>query len=244
MLAGVSLLLPLFFHGLPPVGAQTPTSELIVPELRSHPLPASLAQWSDPQAQGDYFEQIQPTQVGYLIWSNFPIKVYIAPAIAVGSLTETLWRTSVVKAVAEWQPYLSLNLVEQPELADITIAPLKPQERSNSRIRSAEALFELYLDSQQKLAHRFQILIRPNQTPTYITAAVRHELGHALGIWGHSSLATDALYFSQVRNPPVVSRRDVNTLKRIYQQPTRLGWSVLPIPPSIPSPEKINQTDR
>jgi predicted Zn-dependent protease len=31
-------------------------------------------------------------------------------------------------------------------------------------------------------------------------------------------------YFSQVRNPPPISPRDVNTLKRIYQQPTSLGW--------------------
>ena len=35
---------------------------------------------------------------------------------------------------------------------------------------------------------------------------------------------TDVLYFSQVRNPPAISARDVNTLKRVYEQPTRLGW--------------------
>ncbi|MFN4955672.1 MAG: peptidase, partial [Aphanizomenon sp.] len=35
------------------------------------------------------------------------------------------------------------------------------------------------------------------------------------------------MYFSQVRNPPFISVRDVNTLKRVYEQPTGLGWSVL-----------------
>jgi predicted Zn-dependent protease len=35
------------------------------------------------------------------------------------------------------------------------------------------------------------------------------------------------MYFSQVREPPPISARDINTLKRIYQQPTRLGWPVL-----------------
>ncbi len=30
--------------------------------------------------------------------------------------------------------------------------------------------------------------------------------------------------FGEVRNPAQVSARDINTLKRIYEQPTRLGW--------------------
>ncbi len=48
-------------------------------------------------------------------------------------------------------------------------------------------------------------------------------LGHALGIWGHSQLETDALYFSQVRKPAFISVRDVNTLKKVYEQSTALG---------------------
>jgi len=48
-----------------------------------------------------------------------------------------------------------------------------------------------------------------------------------LGIWGHSLLQTDIMYFSQVRKPPFISIRDVNTLKRVYEQPTSLGWSIV-----------------
>ena len=76
------------------------------------------------------------------------------------------------------------------------------------------------------LYHRFAILLSPSQTGNYLLAAARHELGHALGIWGHSKLQSDALYFSQVRNPPLISARDVNTLKRVYEQPTNLGWNI------------------
>ncbi|MFM6754387.1 MAG: peptidase, partial [Dolichospermum sp.] len=77
------------------------------------------------------------------------------------------------------------------------------------------------------LYHRFTILLSPSQTGEYVLSAARHELGHALGIWGHSLSPTDTMYFSQVRNPPLISVRDVNTLKRIYEQSTSLGWSVL-----------------
>ena len=76
------------------------------------------------------------------------------------------------------------------------------------------------------LCHRFEITINPTQSGDYLRAAVRHEFGHALGIWGHSPEATDALYFSQTRTPAAISDRDLNTLKRIYEQPTRLGWWV------------------
>ena len=99
-----------------------------------------------------------------------------------------------------------------------------------TRARSAETRYEFYVrheaNSGAVLSHRFTILLSPNQVGPYIKAAARHELGHALGIWGHSPLETDTLYFSQVRNPPPISSRDLNTLKRIYEQPTRLGWPV------------------
>jgi predicted Zn-dependent protease len=78
------------------------------------------------------------------------------------------------------------------------------------------------------LRHHMTIQIRPTQAGEFETAAIRHELGHALGIWGHSPMMTDALYFSQVREPPPISARDVNTLQRIYRQGTRLGGLLTP----------------
>jgi predicted Zn-dependent protease len=126
---------------------------------------------------------------------------------------------------------LPLTIVEQPESADITIVqkapPLQISPGSNiPRARSAQTTYELYT-SNKVLSHRFTILLSPSQTGEYLIAAARHEFGHALGIWGHSPLQTDALYFSQVRNPPSISPRDVNTLKRVYEQPTTLGWSLV-----------------
>ncbi|MBW4615222.1 MAG: peptidase [Desmonostoc vinosum HA7617-LM4] len=196
---------------------------------KPHPLPTTLAQWQDSTNSGDYFSQVSPTQVGYLVWSKFPVKVYVEPPKAISEQQAQAWVTKVLQAVQEWSVYLLLTIVEQPDGADITIMRKAPTLQTSPgsnipRARSAQTFYELYT-SNQVLSHRFTILLSPSQTGEYIQAAARHELGHALGIWGHSSLQTDALYFSQVRNSPPISVRDVNTLKRVYEQPTSLGWS-------------------
>ncbi|MDZ7956081.1 peptidase [Nostoc sp. DedQUE09] len=198
---------------------------------KTHPLPPTLAQWRDNTNSGDYFSQVTTTQVGYLIWSQFPVRVYVEPPRAISEKQAQAWVNAVLQGVQGWSTYLPLTIVEQPEVADITIArkapPLQISPGSNiPRARSAQTTYELYTSSKI-LSHRFTILISPSQTREYLIAAARHEFGHALGIWGHSPLETDALYFSQVRNPSPISTRDVNTLKRVYQQPTSLGWPLM-----------------
>ncbi|HIK14484.1 MAG TPA: peptidase [Leptolyngbyaceae cyanobacterium M33_DOE_097] len=207
---------------------------------KPHPMPPQLSVWRSPDPE-DYFDQIQPVSVGYLVWSEFPVKVYVEPSQTFEQANDFLkrradaWVAAVQTAVQEWADYLPLELVPSPEAADITIwrkvPPLQFETDEQGKIRpararSAETRFELYRKaSPPRLAHRFSIWLRPDQAQGYFLAAARHELGHALGIWGHSPLQTDALYFSQVRTPPPISARDVNTLKRVYEQPTRLGWA-------------------
>ena len=274
-----------------------------LPPLQQHPVPSTLVQWQDSTNSGDYFSAVKPTEVGYLVWSDFPVKIYVEPAtslsepnsrqgreaeplgsrsqaepgnelgrlcllspklseaeplgsrsqaepgnelgrlcllslkvnlVPLASDASKAWVEAVLQAVREWGLYLPLQVVEELESADIVVVRSRPPLQASfnrntgqfdiERARAAEARYELYLRSSRILSHRFTINLNPNAAPASILASARHELGHALGIWGHSELETDALYFSQVRNPPLISARDINTLKRIYQQPTRLGW--------------------
>ncbi|MBD2450306.1 peptidase [Nostoc sp. FACHB-152] len=217
--------------GLLIILANFPSNATSLPSPKLHPLPSTLVQWKDITNSGDYFSQVETTEVGYLIWSKFPIRVYVEQPTAVNNQQAEAWVKSVLQAVQEWSVYLPLTVVEKPEIADIKIErkapPLKlSPDKKIPRARSALTSYQLYT-SNNFLFHRFTILLSPSQTGNYVVAAARHELGHALGIWGHSLSQTDALYFSQVRNPPTISSRDVNTLKRVYQQPTSLGWPLI-----------------
>lgn len=198
---------------------------------KPHSLPPTLLKWRDKTNSGDYFDQIKSTKVGYLIWSNFPVKVNIKTPKDIGEKQSQIWVNGVLQAVEEWSIYLPLQVIENSDIADIKIIRKVPplQVEPNSKIlRAPSALttYDLYT-ANNILSHRFTILLSPSQTGDYVLSAARHELGHALGIWGHSLLPTDTMYFSQVRKPPFISVRDVNTLKRVYEQSTGLGWSVL-----------------
>ena len=209
---------------------------------KPHPLPISLAQWQDTEDWGNYFDLIETTSVGYLVWSQFPIKVYVEPILNLDDSTaEALrwqqWTDGVQQAIAEWNLYLPLQQVKQPDLADISIvrasvdrkAKLDPETGLYDipRAITAQTTYQIYLqEPSQILAHKMTIQISPDLGSGATLAAARHELGHGLGIWGHSDRTSDALYFSQVRNTPSISPRDINTLKKIYQQPTKLGWKV------------------
>jgi predicted Zn-dependent protease len=263
LLAIFTSLLVLFTHSRLPAAQPTggfdtvapPLSSTEVPEglppLLTHPLPPSLAQWRDPANSGDYFSQVTAVSVGHLVWSQFPVKVYVQPVedklpgTPCGHCLPHQRVSAVLQAVREWGVYLPLEVVAQPEIADIAIWHRQPPLQMSptgtlQRARSAETRYEFYISQPHGqpaiLCHRCTIFLSPNQQGAYMQAAARHELGHALGIWGHSPSKTDALYFSQVGNPPPISPRDVSTLKRVYEQPTRLGWPLNSPPNSQPPP--------
>ena len=215
-----------------------PSDTSNLPTARVHPLPQSLT--TAENNAGDYFEQIESTPLGYLVWSNLPIKVYvesIEPEANAANQRFQQWIKAAKQAIAEWNAYLPLKEVATKDKADIVILRSQPDREAKlnpdtglfdiPRAVAAQTNYKFYLtENPTAIAMRMKIEVSPNFTGVSLLATMRHELGHALGLWGHSPNKDDALYFSQVSNPPAISARDINTLKKIYQQPTRLGWKI------------------
>ena len=212
-----------------------------LPPLKAHELPQFLVDWQDPSSNEDYFEQIEAGAMGYLVWSQFPVKVYLEQPQVVENTAANKrfreWALSVKGAIAEWNEYFPLQETAQREIADIVILRSQPEREITlnpdtglydiPRAIAAQTNYTFYLtENPAKIGLRMTVQVSDNFVGESLLATIRHELGHALGIWGHSPEESDTLYFSQVSQPPPISARDLNTLKKIYQQPTRLGWEI------------------
>ncbi|MDJ0660749.1 MAG: peptidase [Crocosphaera sp.] len=212
--------------------------EKSLPSLQIHPLPTPLKEWENQPYSGDYFEQIQPSVGGYLLWSEFPIKIYFdrpdnPDDTAATTRRFNQWVNAVEQSINEWNNYLPITEIYRAELADIIIErsepPIEPKidpetgQMQIPRAKTAQTRYEFYIKNK-KLSHKMIIQISPRLSAIATLSAVRHELGHGLGIWGHSLDENDVLYWSQVSASIPISARDINTLKKIYEQPTRLGW--------------------
>lgn len=220
-----------------------------------HPAPPGLEAWSDPlgDTAGDYFDAIQSLPFGALVWSEWPVRVSIDPTAppdwqADVRLALENWQTYVPLVIVPDSEAITPDDLATFETSDTqtaedltvdiaivrTIVPSQPAANGLLRAASARATFSLFVVRDQdasgldreRFGHRFAIRVSPTQTGLFVQSAVRHEFGHALGLWGHSPNPQDVMFAAQVAQPGRVSARDVNTLMRVYEQPTRLGWWV------------------
>lgn len=209
-----------------------------LPPLHPHPLPFLFQAFTAAEEE-DYFAALESTPLGALVWSDFPITVGF-DLVGENPAQAQAWLAAVRQGLQDWQVYVPLIETADLENADIVVVRSRPPrqitiDRTAGRLnipaaQHGQARYQVYLTPTDppRLAHRFTVYISPHQGQRQTIGTARHEFGHALGIWGHSPNREDVLYETQVSNPPPISQRDLNTLKRVYQQPTRLGWPLTP----------------
>ncbi len=229
LVGSLSLLLPSLGVITSARGAETSTVE------RTYPLPPRLEAVLEPQGSGDYFDQITPSPQGYLLWSSWPVQVYLEPSRSDPGTAEAhrqaVWLTQAEGAIADWSRYFPLEITHDLAQANIVILrkqpPLRWENGQLSRARHAETRFRIIRDrdaqGQACLHHQQTVYVGDRQGPQQLRGTLRHELGHALGLWGHSPNPDDVLYTGQIADPPAISQNDINTLGKLYGQPTRLG---------------------
>jgi len=180
---------------------------------------------------GDYLSSIR--QLGpdfYPHWSTYPVRIHLPQD------SPDTWRKELEGGVDSWNKLVPLSVVSDNQSADIEVVWV------NHLVPRLLGITRLML-SEGKL--RSQIfLLRPTfylrEVPERALSQVfLHELGHALGLAGHSDTKNDIMYPIEVSpdgkvavntKSPAITPRDVNTLKHIYSSP--------PVPPhfSLPSP--------
>ncbi|CAN5404087.1 hypothetical protein BH10CYA1_BH10CYA1_00800 [soil metagenome] len=205
--------------------------------------------FSDPKAE-DYLANI--TAEGTYRWAKekLPIHVFIQNAEVVNGKSvggfKQSFRTALLSAFDDWchasGDRIKYLIVPDKEHADIyctwTSDPLEVTENGTLSERgSAKIIVKGSLIERATL----KILTRPILEEGVLSEdemkkACLHEVGHVLGLQGHSTNNHDVMFFTVDTATvwPVLSRRDKATIVRLYQS--------YPIAPSKPTPLGSNAT--
>ncbi len=149
-------------------------------------------------------------------WTNFPVRVRL-PEDATAE-----WKKLMEPGIEKWGRYLPLKKVSLTEGADIEVSFV------NHLVPRVLGVTRLTVNGGRMKVSIF--MLRPNYYPAIaektLSHAFLHELGHAIGIFGHSEKSTDLMSTFEVASSGngkltqeklgTISARDVNTLKLIY----------------------------
>lgn len=188
----------------------------------------------------DYIEGLATNEDNYLAdveeggilvrWSvKSPIKLYVEKSPVGIRNFEPSFLANVKRAMDAWMKALGNRVsyvqVDRPDHADIKVTWVNTIDTHGHTTESGttytagvtlpEINNERLVAMDVKLS-TFDIRQKPQSTDEIYLLAL-HELGHALGLRGHSDNKSDIM-FAQNQNVSVLSRRDINTIRKLYGQ--------------------------
>lgn len=188
---------------------------------------------------GDYYQEVAGASTG-LLWTDFPVKVF-------AESPPEEWRRTLKEALDAWSTVFPLQPASAREDADIIISWGRLPE---GKMGTEHGWTTIRREDDRVVERRKRSFISLDNSRRWpqeeMRAALLHELGHGLGIGGHSKVATDVMFpavqetIEELRGGgnttepgrqilpsdaeekhinTKLTRRDVNTLIRLYNCP-------------------------
>lgn len=205
-------------------------------------LPGSLQLSAYRPKAGDYYPQVAQASAGRQ-FRKFPVRVFV------GNVPED-WQRAIRGALEDWTRVLPLEDVASRQGADIVVGretPAKESDRAGWEKDWVQEEQEGTLTRRTKVAF-IGLDSYHHWSEDQKRSTMAHEVGHAVGIQGHSDNPRDVMFSAvqeishiardwgpipspaSVELPPPpprkLSQRDINTLVRLYNSPgflARLG---------------------
>ena len=205
--------------------------ELCPPQQQIRTLQVALEQQASGQRPG-YASSIATTSLGPPVLKHWC--VWVQPAAATpANRWDQRWLDQVSSALTTWGALVPLTLVDSPDQANVLIHRQRPARRQVAGVwrasngRTQLQVVDVQRQGRRRLEPLVKVMVSPGLRAEALQATALHELGHAFGLWGHSSVPTDVLAISQGERPVLVpSERDRLTLAWVMQQPTRFGSTI------------------
>ena len=202
--------------------------ELCPPQQQVRTLQVALERQPPGQRPG-YASSIATTSLGPPVLKHWC--VWVQPAAATpANRWDQRWLDQVSSALTTWGALVPLTLVDNPDQANVLIHRQRPARRQVAGVwrasngRTQLQVVDVQRQGRRRLEPLVKVMVSPGLRAEALQATALHELGHAFGLWGHSSVPTDVLAISQGERPVLVpSQRDRLTLAWVMQQTTRFG---------------------
>ena len=208
------------------------------PQQQVRTLQVALERQAPGQRPG-YASSIATTSLGPPVLKHWCVWVQPAAATPVNRWDQC-WLDQVSLALNTWRALVPLTLVDNPDQANVLIHRQRPARRQVAGVwrasngRTQLQVVDVQRQGRRRLEPLVEVMVSPGLRAEALQATALHELGHAFGLWGHSSVPTDVLAISQGERPVLVpSQRDRLTLAWVMQQTTRFGSTLRkPIEPA------------